>query len=84
MTGVLTGVGAVANEFGSQESFMSQFPMGFADRAKPLKRKNIRLAAIHSAAQVLATTGLVALLIGLGWIFATGDDAALTRLIGMV
>ncbi len=63
---------------------MSQFLIGFADRNRPLKRKNLRLAAIHSAAQVLATTGLVALLIGLGWIFATGDDAALTRLIGMV
>ncbi|MGO9392849.1 hypothetical protein [Rhodoblastus sp.] len=63
---------------------MSQFPIVFADRGRPLKRKNLRLAAIHSVAQVLATTGLVVLLIGLGWIFATGDDAALTRLIGMV
>jgi len=84
MIGAATGAGAVANECYSQERFMSEFPVSFADRARPLNRKNLRLAAIHSAAQVLATTGLVALLIGLGWIFATGDDAALMRLIGMV
>jgi hypothetical protein len=68
----------------SQEKFMSQFSISFAEQARPLKRKNLHLATIQSAARVLATTGLVALLIGLGWIFATGDDAALTRLIGMV
>jgi len=84
MIGAATGAGTVANECDSQERFMSWFPISFANRAGPLKRKNLQLAAIHSAAQVLATTGLVALLIGLGWIFATGDDAALTRLIGMV
>jgi hypothetical protein len=68
----------------SQERFMSRFAIGFTDQAPPLRRKNQRLAAVLSAARLLATTGLVALLIGLGWILATGDEAALTRLISLV
>ena len=63
---------------------MSRFAIGFTDQVHPLRRKNQRLAAVLSAARLLATTGLVALLIGLGWILATGDEAALTRLISMV
>jgi hypothetical protein len=68
----------------SQERFMGRFAIGFTDRAAPLRRKNQRLVAVLSAVRLLATTGLVALLIGLGWILATGDQAALNRLIGMV
>ena len=63
---------------------MSRFAIGFADQAPTLRRKSRRLHAIVSAARLLATTGLVALLIGLGWILATGDEAALTRLISLV
>ncbi|WP_294536230.1 hypothetical protein [uncultured Rhodoblastus sp.] len=63
---------------------MSRFAEGSNERPAPLRRKNHRLAAALSAARLLTTTGLVALLIGLGWILATGDEAALTRLIGMV
>jgi hypothetical protein len=68
----------------SQEKLMTGFALDLADQAPPLRRKGRRLSAIVSAARLLATTGLVVLLIGLGWILATGDEAALTRLIGMV
>jgi hypothetical protein len=68
----------------SQESSMNRFTEGFTEQASPLRRKNQRLAVVLSAARLLATTGLVALLIGLGWILATGDEAALTRLICLV
>jgi hypothetical protein len=68
----------------SQERFMSRFAIGFIDQAPPLRRKSRSLAAVLSAARLLATSGLVALLIGLGLILATGDEAALTRLISMV
>ena len=63
---------------------MSRFAIGFADQAPPLRRKNQHIAAIASAARLLATTGLVVLLIGLGWVLATGDETTLTRLISMV
>ena len=63
---------------------MNDFAMGFTDRVHPLRRKNQRLAAFLSAARLLATTGLAALLIGLGWMLATGDEAALTHLVGIV
>lgn len=63
---------------------MSRFAIGFADQATPLRRKNQHIAALVSAARLLATTGLVVLLIGLGWALATGDEATLTRLISMV